>query len=510
MTDLLHHRVDGPEGGPVLLLGPSLGTSLAVWDAQVALLEQHFRVVRWDLPGHGGSAADALPAGGGLGDLARRVLEVADAVGAGTFAYAGVSLGGAVGTWLAAHRPARVTALALVCSSARFGPPEGWRERAATTRAHGTGALADSAPSRWVTPAFAVAAPAALARLVADQRGADPEAYARCCEVLAGTDLRADLHRISAPTLVVAGRDDLSTPPAAHARPLADAIADAHLVELPRAAHLATLERPDAVSAALRTHFAPLLDTTTAAPATGNGAATRFRTGAGPAIDTGAPAEPRTTATPDTATATGTGPAPATRAGAGPVIDTGAATESRTTATPDIATAIRGGTRVAPATGTGTGPSSADGPAAADGRSTDPARKSRAEAGTDEARRAAGTAVRRTVLGDAHVDRAVARTTEFTAPFQDFITRYAWGEIWTRDVLDRRTRSAMTLTALIAGGHLDEFAMHVRAAVRNGLTPEEIGEVVLQSAVYCGVPAANSAFAVADRVLTELGLDGPR
>ncbi|MEW2521370.1 bifunctional 3-oxoadipate enol-lactonase/4-carboxymuconolactone decarboxylase PcaDC [Actinacidiphila alni] len=508
MTDLLHHRVEGREGGPVLLLGPSLGTSLAVWDAQVAVLEQHFRVVRWDLPGHGGSAADALPAGGDLGDLARRVLEVADAVGAGTFAYAGVSLGGAVGTWLATHRPARVTALALVCSSARFGPPEGWRERAATTRARGTGALADSAPARWVTPAFAATAPPALARLVADQRGADPEAYARCCEVLAGTDLRADLHRISAPTLVVAGRDDLSTPPAAHARPLADAITDAHLIELPRAAHLATVERPDAVSAALLAHFAAPLDTT-AAPATSNGTATRLRADAGPAIAPGAPTESRTTTAPDTAT--GTGPAPATRADADSTIAPGAPTESRTTTTPDTATAIRGGTRVAPAigTGTGTGPSSADGPAAADGRSTGPARESRAAAGTDEARRAAGTAVRRTVLGDAHVDRAVARTTEFTAPFQDFITRYAWGEIWTRDVLDRRTRSAMTLTALIAGGHLDEFAMHVRAAVRNGLTPEEIGEVVLQSAVYCGVPAANSAFAVADRVLTELGLDGP-
>ncbi|WP_338028250.1 4-carboxymuconolactone decarboxylase [Actinomadura graeca] len=122
-----------------------------------------------------------------------------------------------------------------------------------------------------------------------------------------------------------------------------------------------------------------------------------------------------------------------------------------------------------------------------------------AEAG----RHARGMRTRRTVLGDAHVDRAVARTDDFTADFQDLITRYAWGEIWSRPGLDRRTRSCITLTAMVAGGHLDELAMHVRAARRNGLTREEIKEVLLQTAIYCGVPAANSAFAVAQRVLAE-------
>lgn len=114
-----------------------------------------------------------------------------------------------------------------------------------------------------------------------------------------------------------------------------------------------------------------------------------------------------------------------------------------------------------------------------------------------------GMRVRREVLGDAHVDRAQARTTEFTADFQDLITRYAWGEIWTRPGLDRRTRSCITLTALVAHGQLEELAMHVRAARRNGLTTEEIKEVLLQTAIYCGVPAANAAFAVAQRVLAE-------
>jgi 4-carboxymuconolactone decarboxylase len=112
-----------------------------------------------------------------------------------------------------------------------------------------------------------------------------------------------------------------------------------------------------------------------------------------------------------------------------------------------------------------------------------------------------GMEVRREVLGDEHVDRAIERTTDFTADFQDLITRYAWGEIWARPGLDRRTRSCMTLTALVALNRMEELELHVRAALRNGLTRDEIKEVLLHAAVYCGVPAANAAFAVAQRVL---------
>jgi 4-carboxymuconolactone decarboxylase len=115
--------------------------------------------------------------------------------------------------------------------------------------------------------------------------------------------------------------------------------------------------------------------------------------------------------------------------------------------------------------------------------------------------------VRREVLGDAHVDRAVARATEFTAPFQDLITRYAWGEIWSRPGLSRAERSMITLTALAALRQDEELAMHVRAAVRNGLTEAQITEVLLQVAIYAGVPAANRAFAVAQGVLADLGAD---
>ncbi len=124
----------------------------------------------------------------------------------------------------------------------------------------------------------------------------------------------------------------------------------------------------------------------------------------------------------------------------------------------------------------------------------------------DDAERAAqGMAVRREVLGDEHVDRAVAATTPLTAPFQDFITRYAWGEIWSRPGLSRAERSMITLTALVVLRQEEELAMHLRAALRNGLSPDQIGEVLLHAAVYAGVPAANRAFAIARQVLAEAG-----
>ena len=124
----------------------------------------------------------------------------------------------------------------------------------------------------------------------------------------------------------------------------------------------------------------------------------------------------------------------------------------------------------------------------------------------DEERHEQGMTVRRGVLGDAHVDRAVANTTDLTAPFQDFITRYAWGEVWARPGLDRRTRSIITLAALTSLRAENEIGMHVRAAITNGLTPREIGEVLLHTAVYAGLPAANSALAIAQRTLAEMDM----
>ncbi|MFJ2743824.1 3-oxoadipate enol-lactonase [Streptomyces sp. NPDC087440] len=460
---LLHHRVDGPADAPPLLLGPSLGTSLSVWEGQVPALAREFRVVRWDLPGHGGSDAQLLGAGASVADLGRLVLGLADALGIDRFAYAGVSLGGAVGSWLAVHHPERVERLALVCTAARFGTAEAWQQRAALVRREGMEPLVATAPARWFTPGFAGAAAAELAEA---QRTVDPAAYAACCDALAAFDLRDDLGKITAPTLVIAGRADTATPPA-DARLLADTIPDAGLVELPHAAHLAGVERPDAVLAALQGHLTESACTgtgTVGGCVQGDGSAVRHEPDVRVSGRSGGP---------------GVGGPSGAPPGAAPCDDP-AARRAR-----DVR-----------ATGTVGGPGE-DGPSGA--------LPGAAPHGDRTARRAHadGTAVRRAVLGDAHVDRAVARTSPLTARFQDFITRYAWGEIWTGDTLDRRTRSCITLTALVAGGHHDELALHVRAAVRNGLSHDEIGEVLLQSAVYCGVPAANSAFGIAQRVLDE-------
>lgn len=371
MTDkLLHHHLEGPATAPPLFLGPSLGTSYALWDQVAPELSVTHRVVRWDLPGHGGSAPDLIGPGATVADLAELVLALADSLSVGRFAYAGVSLGGAVGLHLAVHHPERISSLAVICSSAHFNGPGPWAERAALVRREGLATLAETADSRWFTPGFTVP------RLVQDHREADPDAYAACCDALAAFDIRDRLASITARMLLIAGRQDPATPPA-HLRDIADAVPGSALVEIPGASHLAPAQCPKAVLAALRTQL------------------------------TGAPER--------------------------------------------------------------------------------------------------GMQVRRQVLGDAHVDRAQARQTPFTARFQDFISRYAWGEIWTDPTLSRRERSMITLTALVAHGHYDELAMHVRAARHNGLTPEEIGAVLLQTAVYCGVPAANSAFAVAQRVLAEEG-----
>ncbi|MFD9790948.1 alpha/beta fold hydrolase [Streptomyces sp. NPDC059070] len=363
-----HHRQEGPAGGPALLLGPALGTSTAVWDGVAPGLAATHRVVRWDLPGHGGSPAAPAGRAATVGALAELVLRLADSLGIRAFSYAGVSLGGAVGMWLAAHHPDRVDRLAVVCASADFGGREPWRGRAAVVRREGLEPVAAGAAGRWFTPGFEAPGP------LADLRATDPAGYAAGCDALAAYDLRTELKKIAAPTLVVAGRADPVTPPA-HARELADAVPGSSLVEIAGASHLAPVERPGAVLDALRAHFAP------------------------------PPAH--------------------------------------------------------------------------------------------------GAAIRREVLGDAYVDRAEARTDAFTGRFQDLVNRYAWGEVWGDPTLTRRERSLITLTALVARGQLEELALHVRAARRCGLAPEEIGAALLQTAVYCGVPAANSAFAVAQRVLAE-------
>ena len=381
----VHAVVDGPEDAPVVVLAGSLGSTLEMWDPQVPALAERFRVVRYDARGHGRSPVP--PGSYAVDDLADDAVALLDRLGVERASFVGLSLGGMAAMRLAAREPQRVDRLVLLCTSARLGPAAGWEERAATVRAHGTGAVAPAVVTRWLTDDLRAADPALVQRLEAMVAGTPSEGYAACCDAILAMDLRDDLRRIVAPTLAIAGADDPATPPE-HLRDIADAVPGAQLLVLPSAAHLANLEQVAALDAALLLHL-------------------------------GAPS-------------------------------------------------------------------------------------------ADARHHAQGTAVRRAVLGDAHVDRAVAGTTPLTAPFQDLITRYAWGDVWSRPGLDRRTRSMLTLALLTALGAEHELGMHVRGAVTHGLTTAEIGEVLLHSAVYAGVPAANRALAVAERELGELGLDGGR
>jgi 3-oxoadipate enol-lactonase/4-carboxymuconolactone decarboxylase len=375
----LHAVVDGPADAPAVLLLGSLGSTVQMWEPQVAALAERFRVVRCDLRGHGRSPVPPGPYS--LDDLADDAVALLDRLDIATASVVGLSLGGMTALRLAAREPERVDRLAVLCSSALLGPPSGWTERAALVRAEGTAAVAPAVVARWFTDELRNRDPELVSRMQQMIGSTPAEGYAGCCEAIAAMDLRADLPRITAPTLTIAGAEDPATPPD-HLAVVAAGVTDGRSLVLPRAAHLASWEQAVAVNAALLTHLS---------------------------------------------------------AGRG-----------------------------------------------------------------DAARLAAGMRVRRAVLGDAHVDRAVAATTAFTAGFQDLITRHAWGDVWTRPGLDRRTRSLLTLALLTALGHEKELAMHVRAALSNGVTPQEISEVLLHSAVYAGVPAANRAFVVAQQVLAEL------
>lgn len=246
----LVHRLDGPEDAPLVVLGPSLGTTSALWDPQLAALTRHWRVLRYELPGHGGAPVPDGPFG--VEDLAAAVVDLLDRAGAARAAIAGVSLGGAVAMTVALRAPERVASLALLCTSPRFGEPEPWRERAALVRREGVEGVAASAPSRWFTPDFAAAD---AEPYVAMNRTAAPDGYAACCEALANFDVTDRLGRITAPTLVIAGAQDLPTPPRDHAEILATRVPGSVLSVVDHAGHLANVERPGAVTDTLVHHL---------------------------------------------------------------------------------------------------------------------------------------------------------------------------------------------------------------------------------------------------------------
>ncbi|WP_428345049.1 4-carboxymuconolactone decarboxylase [Nocardioides sp.] len=371
-------RLAGTADLPLLVCGPSLGTSaVALWSAAAELLGDRFHVVGWDLPGHGSSAPRQEPFT--IADLAAAVLTLVDDLGSGPFAYAGDSVGGAVGLQLLLDAPERVSAAVILCSGARIGTPEMWQERAATVRASGTPVMVESSAQRWFAPGFIERQPVVSTTLLHALQQADRLGYAATCDALAEFDVRDRLGEITAPVLAVAGEHDVATPVDLLGE-LVSGLQHGRLVVLPDVAHLAPAEAPAAVASLIREHVPPV---------------------------------------------------------------------------------------------------------------------------TLAERRAAGMAVRRAVLGEGYVDRASAAATDFTREFQEFITDYAWGGIWTRPGLDRRSRSLITLTALVARGHHEELELHLRAARANGLSDDEIKELLLQCAVYCGVPDANTAFRIAQRVLAE-------
>ncbi|WNM31270.1 alpha/beta fold hydrolase [Streptomyces sp. Li-HN-5-11] len=420
-SNTLQYRFDGPEEAPVLILGPSLGTTWHMWDRQVPELTKQWRVFRFDLPGHGG--APAYPAGS-VSELAARLLVTLEGLGVQRFGYAGCALGGAVGVELALRHPERLASLALIAASPRFGTADEFRQRGVIVRTNGLDPIARSSPERWFTSGFAAAQPAITEWAVQMVRTTDPGCYIAACEALAAFDVRTELGRVGVPALVLVGSEDQVTGPA-EARTLVAGIPDARLAVVPGASHLVPVEQPVAVTDLLVRHFS-----TAWQPA--------FGATTGQMAVIAPPAQPVLAAPPQAA----------------PIAEI-----APMAAPPQPA--VR----------------------------TDPYD--------------IGLKTRREVLGDAHVDRELAQADDFSGDFQEFLTRCTWGEIWNRPGLDRRTRSCVTLTALVAGGHLEDLAAHTRAALRNGLTPDEIKEVLLQAAVYCGIPAAGSAFGVAQQVIRE-------
>jgi 3-oxoadipate enol-lactonase/4-carboxymuconolactone decarboxylase len=370
MTDAAVNFLGGPPAAPPLVLVGSLGTTGAVWADQVNALRPWFRLLAVEHPGHG--AADVPEGEGSLDALGNRLVQLLDQLGTERCHFAGLSLGGLVGMWLAAHHPERVERLAVICSAARFDSAT-FRERASLVRDRGLGAVAPAVLSRWFTEPFARERPEVAAKYTAIFSSVDPAGYAYCCEAIAGADLRADLARIQAPTLVVGGALDPVVSPST-ATSVAAAIRDATLCVLPNAAHLANVEKPTETNEILLNHFL----------------------------------------------------------------------------------------------------------------------------GTTLER---GLEVRKSTLGQHHVEQALASSSELTADFQDLLSRWPWGAIWARPGLDRHTRRLLTIALLVALNRPEELRMHVRQALSDNVSVGELKEVLLHTAIYAGVPAANSAFAISDHVL---------
>jgi 3-oxoadipate enol-lactonase / 4-carboxymuconolactone decarboxylase len=369
----IFYRLEGNDGLPVLVLSHSIGTDHALWEPQIQNLIPNFQILRYDTRGHG--ASDVPDGEYSVDQLGHDVLGLVDTLNISKFAFCGLSMGGAVGQWLAVNSPERLTALILANTSPRFATPDHWNSRIAAVKNGGMAAISDVVMQRFFSHESLAGSHPFVGGTRSVFLGTDPVGYTNCCAALREFDFTAKLQQIKVPALVIVGDHDASTPLVGNGEILARDIPDATLVRLPTA-HLSNLEAPRSFNAAL---FAFL--------------------------------QPRPQSLEETVQA--------------------------------------------------------------------------------------GFEVRRKVLGDEHVDRAIANTTALTDDFQSLITQYAWGTIWTRPGFDQRTRRLLVMATMAALGRWEEFRLHVSTGLSRGLEICDIKETLLQTAIYAGVPAANTAFHIA-------------
>jgi len=253
MSVELNHRINGPHDARVVVLSNSLGSSLEMWAPQVPALSERFRVLRYDQRGHGESPVPPGPYD--IPDLGQDVLDLLDRNEIERAHFVGLSMGGMTGMWLAANAPERIDRLVLLCTTSYFGTPETWIERAATVREHGTESVAGAGVERWFTEGFRQSQPAVVERMRAMIAAQPDEGYALCCGALERLDLRDQLERIAAPTRIIAGAQDPSTPPDPHAQFLTEDIPGAHLTVLDPGAHLINVERATEVTDLILDHL---------------------------------------------------------------------------------------------------------------------------------------------------------------------------------------------------------------------------------------------------------------
>lgn len=248
----LHHVDEGPADAPAVLLGASLGTTLSMWDELAERLATRYRVIRFDLRGHGGSPVPAGPYA--VEELTSDVVDLAESLGLDRFGYVGLSIGGAIGQTLALSRPDLVAALVLCCTAPSFGDPAPWLERARRVRAEGMAWLVEPTRGRWFRPGLVRSHPERCEALLEVLVSTPPEGYAACCEALASYDLTSRLGEISTPTRVVAGAEDPVCPPGV-GKVLADGIPDADLVVVWDASHIANVEQPETFGESVAEHL---------------------------------------------------------------------------------------------------------------------------------------------------------------------------------------------------------------------------------------------------------------